>query len=68
MNSYDPKCEELARYFLPENADAARIQEVAQAIQQTIENGLTAEETEAASQDRHQRSNELAGALKRWVG
>ena len=42
--SYDPKCEELARHFLPLNSDLEIIQGLAQVIQDEIEDWLTSME------------------------
>ena len=35
--SYDPRCEELARYFLDDDADLSLVHGLAQAIQDAIE-------------------------------
>jgi hypothetical protein len=42
---YDPKCEELARHFLPTEPppDAARVQALAEVIQDAIEDWLEGE-------------------------
>jgi hypothetical protein len=40
MNLYDPKCEELARHFLPNDATEREITELAEAIQRAIEDHL----------------------------
>jgi hypothetical protein len=38
--SHDPKCYELAEYFLPRNAPELAKSELAQAIQETVETFL----------------------------
>lgn len=40
MNTYDPKCGELARYFLGEGASDHEVAELAAAIQRAIEDHL----------------------------
>jgi len=43
MKTYDPKCAELARYFLDDTDDVteARVQQLASEIQELIEDFLT---------------------------
>lgn len=43
-HGYDPACEDLARHFLGSDASAQRIAEVAQVIQDAIEDSITEEE------------------------
>jgi len=43
MKGYDPACYELAAYFLPSNASARLKDGLAQAIQDAVEDWLTAE-------------------------
>lgn len=38
--SYDPKCEELAKYFLPSGSSERAIQLLAQRIQDAVEDEL----------------------------
>jgi hypothetical protein len=38
--SYDPKCEELARHFLPDGTSDNTVQRVAQRIQDTVEDEI----------------------------
>ena len=38
--SYDPKCEELARHFLPREATPEQVANFAQAIQDSVESTL----------------------------
>jgi|HubBroStandDraft_5_1064220.scaffolds.fasta_scaffold37730_3 hypothetical protein len=45
--SYDPKCEELARHFLPSDISERLITSVAQRIQDFIEDELADMEREA---------------------
>lgn len=45
--SYDPKCEELARYFLPSDISERLIESLAQRIQDFIEDELADMEREA---------------------
>jgi hypothetical protein len=39
--AYDPKCEELARHFLPDNAPEEDVKELAQHIQEKVEDWIT---------------------------
>jgi hypothetical protein len=47
LMSYDPKCEELARYFLPSDIAERLIESLAQRIQDFIEDELADMEREA---------------------
>jgi hypothetical protein len=51
--SHDPKCYELAEYFLPSTATLAEIMELGDAIQETIEDHLRARSPERARYEAH---------------
>jgi hypothetical protein len=41
--TYDPECEKLARYFLPSNTSERLVREMAQAIQNAVEEYIAEE-------------------------
>jgi hypothetical protein len=46
MSTYDPKCEDLAREFLPSNISARLVAELSVAIQQAVEDWLESKKAE----------------------
>ena len=46
MSSYDPRCEELAREFLPSNINPQLYAELAVVIQQAVEDWLESKKAE----------------------
>lgn len=50
MKAYDSRCEDLARVFLPETTNPDDVEELAQLIQDTIENFMAGTEPGESTQ------------------